>query len=57
MRTRIPLTSCSEPLLFVIRQNLLHNPFYTVLLAKAAAFFASFPLCAKSGNGLPLPKK
>ena len=44
MRTRIPLTSCSEPLL-------------TVLLAKAAAFFASFPLCVKSGNGLPLPKK
>ena len=32
-------------------------PFYTVLLAKAAAFFASFPLCVKSGNGLPLPKK
>ena len=56
MRTRIPLTSCSEPLLFVIRQNLLHNPFYTVLLAKAAAFSLLF-LCVKSGNGLPLPKK
>ena len=35
----------------------IRDSFYTVLLAKAAAFFASFPLCVKSGNGLPLPKK
>ena len=43
MRTRIPLTSCSEPLLFVIRQNLLHNPFIQCFSQRPLPFSLLFP--------------